>query len=129
MTRDELFLDAARGYVGCPWKHQGRSRLGLDCIGLVVLALRDCGLDAPMTAVYGRMADYFKLKPVLCEYATRIGDIRPGALLLYKRGLILHMAIAAKAGEAVQALNTVGRVIESPLNFKVTQSWGIKWPS
>lgn len=41
MTLDE----AARNYLGVPFRHQGRdTSIGIDCVGLVVLSLRDCGL-------------------------------------------------------------------------------------
>lgn len=128
MTRDELFVDHARKYLGVPWRHQGRSRGGLDCVGLVVLAARDCGLDAPLAATYGRLAHYFILKPILCEFAYRIPEPRMGALLLFKNKTILHMGIATEKKKVIQALNTVGKVIESSINFKICQVWAIKWP-
>lgn len=46
--------DAARGYLGVPWVHQGRSRVGLDCIGLPVLAWADCGRPVADVTTYGR---------------------------------------------------------------------------
>lgn len=36
---------AARSYLGVPFLHQGRNpAVGIDCVGLLVLAARDCGL-------------------------------------------------------------------------------------
>lgn len=35
MTRDDI-VKAARSYMGVPFLHQGRTRAGLDCIGLVL---------------------------------------------------------------------------------------------
>jgi len=51
-------VQAARSYIGVPWKHLGRSRRGVDCAGLPILAYADCGvvMDAPTR--YGR--DPFK---------------------------------------------------------------------
>lgn len=37
-------VERARSYVGVRWQHQGRTEHGLDCAGLVVVALRDMGL-------------------------------------------------------------------------------------
>ena len=46
--------DAARGYIGTPFRHRGRSRLGVDCVGLGVLAYADCGVAVPDFRLYGR---------------------------------------------------------------------------
>lgn len=34
MTRDEIITEA-RTYLGVPWRHRGRSRTGVDCIGFI----------------------------------------------------------------------------------------------
>lgn len=35
--------EAATHYVNTPWRHQGRTRRGIDCAGLVICTLRDIG--------------------------------------------------------------------------------------
>lgn len=40
--REALVL-AARAYIGVRWQHQGRTARGLDCAGLVMVALRSLG--------------------------------------------------------------------------------------
>lgn len=37
-------VEAAREYVGVKWKHRGRSKAGIDCVGLIALAGKSCGL-------------------------------------------------------------------------------------
>lgn len=49
ITADEL-VDAARELKGIPWRHMGRTRLGLDCIGMVIFAMRTRRLDLPQLA-------------------------------------------------------------------------------
>jgi cell wall-associated NlpC family hydrolase len=34
----------ARTFIGCKWRHRGRSKYGIDCIGLVVLAMAAGGM-------------------------------------------------------------------------------------
>ena len=48
----ETFVAAARGYVGVPWRHLGRSRTGVDCIGLVLLAARETAALAPLLVLH-----------------------------------------------------------------------------
>lgn len=46
--------DAARAYIGMRFRHRGRSRLGVDCVGLGVLAYADCGVAVPDFRLYSR---------------------------------------------------------------------------
>lgn len=47
-------LNAARSMLGVPWRHRGRSRVGVDCAGLVWCMYRDCGVVLPDRRDYGR---------------------------------------------------------------------------
>lgn len=44
----------AAAYLGVPFVHMGRSRKGLDCVGLLVLVARDMGLEVEDSPYYGR---------------------------------------------------------------------------
>lgn len=37
-------VEAARKYIGVKFQHQGRTRRGCDCLGLVVMSMRDIGM-------------------------------------------------------------------------------------
>lgn len=47
-------VEAARRYLGTPFRHRGRSRSGVDCAGIGWLIYRDCGLTLPDFRLYGR---------------------------------------------------------------------------
>lgn len=47
-------VTAARAYLGTPFRHRGRRRTGVDCVGLLLLAFRDCGVELPDFRLYGR---------------------------------------------------------------------------
>jgi len=47
-------IDCARSYVGCKWRHRGRSRFGIDCIGLVIKAVVAGGIAFKDRLDYGR---------------------------------------------------------------------------
>lgn len=56
LTAEEsaAFIAAARTYMGVRFRHQGRSRRGLDCIGLAVAALHDIDRTVWDSPAYGR---------------------------------------------------------------------------
>lgn len=47
-------IEAARQYLGVPFKHRGRTDRGIDCAGLVWCAYRDLGVIKPDLKRYGR---------------------------------------------------------------------------
>lgn len=46
--------DSARQFIGVKFRHRGRSRTGLDCVGLVVAAYNALGVALPDFRLYGR---------------------------------------------------------------------------
>ncbi|KXU39379.1 hypothetical protein AXE65_08840 [Ventosimonas gracilis] len=47
-------IAAARRFVGCKWRHRGRTRFGIDCIGLLVKAMQAGGILMRDRVDYGR---------------------------------------------------------------------------
>jgi len=75
-------IEAARSYVGCPWRHRGRSRFGIDCLGLIIKALEAGGLTVQDRLNYGRVPWQDGLEQALLDYlgepvneAIQAGDI------------------------------------------------------
>ena len=90
------FVAAARSYVGVPWRHLGRSRTGLDCIGLVLLAAREARTDLPDPAPYAREPQGTRLLEGILAHATRVAEAAPGDVLLFRLGLYGgHVGIAS----------------------------------
>lgn len=53
MIADKM-VAAAREYLGTPFRHQGRLLgVGVDCAGVVVHAVRSCGMDVDDVTGYG----------------------------------------------------------------------------
>lgn len=44
MKREEI-VEAARGWMGVKWRHMGRNRQGLDCLGLLVVVAQHFGIE------------------------------------------------------------------------------------
>jgi cell wall-associated NlpC family hydrolase len=76
----------ARRYLGVPWQHQGRSRLGLDCAGLAVLVARELHLSTFDIQGYGRRPQGDSLRRALQDAGCTPQPITLGALLLMRFG-------------------------------------------
>jgi cell wall-associated NlpC family hydrolase len=130
----EDFLAAARGFLGVPWMHQGRTDKGMDCVGLIVLSARAAGIDAPLTADYGRMQDYRQARRYLEQFCDRVGSPEIGDIVLFKTSQTLHMAIVSEVDglrptRVIQALGPKSNVVDTALQFSPLMLWRPKWPS
>lgn len=92
----DAFVAAARSFVGVPWRHLGRSRTGLDCIGLALLAAREVSVDLPDPAPYTREPQGTRLLDGILAHAERMATPEPGDVLLFRMGLYGgHVGIAS----------------------------------
>lgn len=120
-------VDAARGCVGTPFHHGGRVKgVGLDCVGLLVVAGRECGLEIEDDPFYPPNDDNFeRLRPALERHCRKVmlgDDMRPGDVVLFRRiggprPLFNHVGIFTGGG-FVHAWSTpsVKAVVETPLD-------------
>lgn len=85
VTRQDI-VNEARSWLGVRWTHQGRTREGIDCAGLVILVGRDLGLTHYDTTAYRRRPDHAKfIDYFLAGGGTRVPLVkaRPGDVLLF----------------------------------------------
>ena len=86
VTRGDV-ADAARSLIGTPFHHQGRSRAGLDCAGLIVESCRIAGVNGlPDTIDYGPIPNPAILLERLQAIADQIRpvDLVPGDIVCIK---------------------------------------------
>lgn len=97
MTVEEL-LASARTWIGVPFHHQGRSRAGVDCIGLPEAILREAGALPKRYAAptnYGRRPTS-ELEDGLARWCQPAPQAVAGVLLAIQwpgHGRISHVAI------------------------------------
>lgn len=85
VNRTEI-VEAARKYKGTKFKKLGRSKAGMDCVGLLVMAGRDVGLTIE------DMDDYdFSLKSSIFQnhimkqsYPADKTDLKPGQIVMLR---------------------------------------------
>ena len=81
----EALIAAARGYIGVPWRHQGRSRFGIDCVGLLVCAAHDLGIQVADMRAYEREPRAHDLACMLRRHCVSVPVARPGDIVLMGR--------------------------------------------
>lgn len=85
----------ARSFIGCRYRHQGRSREGVDCIGLPVLVRAELGLSSLDVEGYARRTTDSEMLN-FCRARMREvprDQVEPGDVLVCMQGVTRHMAI------------------------------------
>jgi cell wall-associated NlpC family hydrolase len=123
---------AARGYVGAPWRHLGRSgRLGVDCIGLVLAAAADAGLPAEFTAEPPAYAKGHRGPEFLAALRARCPRIplelaAPGDVLAFADGqFAAHVGMRSERHGVPHVIHAHARrrvVVEEPLAHDLARS-------
>lgn len=117
---------AARAYLGVPFLHQGRNPdVGIDCIGLLVLAARDCGLalDEHDRCNYPRNPSGGLLEQHLrAAFGAPAAGLLPGDVVAIRYcGPVRHVGIVGELKGTLTLIHTsaapsVGRVTEHLIN-------------
>jgi cell wall-associated NlpC family hydrolase len=118
----ELIVAAARSLLGVPWRHMGRGREGVDCIGLVLHAAAEAGFDLPDPAPYAREPAGTRLTDAALRHGLRVARAEPGDVLVFKMGLYGgHVGIAAlhpswRVPSVIHAYAAHRQVVEQPMD-------------
>lgn len=95
----QAFVAAARTFVGTRWRHRGRNRRGIDCVGLLVLSAKATGFPFEDASHYGRDPWEDRLRSELKKrLGEPVGDASaaiPGdiALIVWFAGQPSHVGI------------------------------------
>ncbi len=130
MTSRADVVAEARRWLGVPYAHQGRTRAGVDCgglVGAVAVMLGRVPADwwaaqfDPLHAGYGRQPALGRLQGICERWMLRMPQARPGDVLLMRfEAEPQHLAIAADYRHGglsmVHALARSGRVAEHRLS-------------
>lgn len=124
MVTSDQIVAAARGWIGTPYHHQGRSAFGMDCVGLLVMVGRQCGVFPRGFdyADYGR-SPTGQLDALLARHLERVADPVPGVVVSirwWKQSH--HVGIVAEHGGVltmVHALQQLGGVREQRMDERM----------
>lgn len=122
------FIAEARSFMGAKFQHQGRSRLGVDCAGLVACCLAAIGRPFEDRKAYGREPFQQQLRAMVAlnfGESLPVAQARPGDVALMRfRGEPSHVAILADyvygGLSVVHSFAQVRKVVEHRLDSEWT---------
>lgn len=116
MIEPYTFIESLRSYKGVKYRHQGRSRYGLDCLGLILKALQDSGANVKdeSPADYSSQVDPNIFLSGVYRRSTRIWIVgngqlmpkawHPGTLLIFRFSRKpQHLGVATYGDEMIHA--------------------------
>jgi cell wall-associated NlpC family hydrolase len=125
-TNEPDFVAVAERFLGAPYLWGGKTVLGLDCSGLVQIALAACGIACPRDSDMQEKALGAPVTP-----AADFSDLRRGDLVFWKGHVAIvrdrsslihanafHMAVAIEpVAEAVARIRNAGDEVSSIRQF------------
>lgn len=116
------FLEQAQALLGTPFMHQGRSRYGVDCIGLVVLAAQRAGLDVSADQPGYPRDPNGLLQPALARRLVPVDGARqPGDVLLMRFAEEPQHVAIWDGAMILHAYARAGRVVRHHLDARWTR--------
>lgn len=118
MTDRDAFIAAARSMLGVTWRHQGRQRWAVDCLGLLVLAMRAAGREVQDREGYPRDPQREGLRDELVRQCGEPGEWVHGGIALMRwpgAELPSHVGILVNSGDAwrlIHSYSSPGCVVE-----------------
>lgn len=125
-VRAEL-ISKAREYINVPWKHMGRTKSGIDCIGLPYVIGKEMGLhDYDDSVPYSRQARDFDFMRKIAPYGFRVRDmtdLRDGDIIVMRIPIFpQHVVMVSHIGDRqtiIHASVDARKVVEEYLSDEV----------
>ena len=112
MTPADVIAEA-RQWVGVPFRHQGRSERGIDCVGLPIVVCQNIGLIGPNFEItnYGRLPSLDLVERLKSHCQPIPAPVAGSLIVIAWTKIAAHVAICT--GETmIHAYESVGRVVE-----------------
>lgn len=109
-------IRAARTWLGVPFRHQGRSRTGVDCVGFLLAMMAEVGIlpaELEEKPTYGR-APTDDLRAAVARYCYELAEPEAGAIALITwpgDSTPSHLGLLTPEN-IIHAYARVGRVVE-----------------
>lgn len=114
-TKEEIVFQA-RTWLGVPYKHQGRSRSGVDCGGLLLCVGEELGMEVVHPATYSMSPDPKLIEEAILSNCTKVDSIQPGDILWFAfAGEPRHVGLATDMG-VIHSWARPNKVVEHRLD-------------
>lgn len=117
ISRNDVIAEA-RNWIDTRWVHQGRSRAGIDCAGLLIMVGQSLGLPSEDLLGYRRSPDGRTFQQHIIGQTTFEAQPRPGSIGMFREARFpTHTGIfAERDGQLtlIHAYMPYGRVLEEP---------------
>jgi len=119
MTRDEVVAEA-RKWDRVPWRHQGRSETGVDCVGLGVVVAQAFGVNLQDRTDYPREPSDLSMLAHIRQFTVRVpfGGNLVGTIGLFRGSIFpCHIGIFSERMGVTHVIHSradMRRVIEEP---------------
>lgn len=111
-----IYVEEARKWLGVPFRHQGRSRNGVDCGGLLVCVAEALGKEIIHPATYSMSPDPKLIEEALLANCTKVSERQPGDVLWFSfAGEPRHVGLASDIG-VIHAWAKPNKVVEHRLD-------------
>ena len=124
LSRKDI-ISKAREFLGVPYKHQGRTRQGCDCGGLIITVMKELGYEIKDMHGYSKTPDGYTLQKLAREEAIpiSINEIVPGDFVIIRfRQNPQHVALVTDHPSGglglLHSYESVGKVVEHRLDSK-----------
>ena len=115
-------INEARKWLGIPWRHQGRTKKGIDCIGLILNVGKSLGLIDYNLRIqnYSRLPDPINTQNTINQYVLQSEEMDTGDILWIKiTNIPMHFAFYDKEkGTIIHSFQTIGKVAEQTFDNK-----------
>jgi cell wall-associated NlpC family hydrolase len=108
-------VDKSRSFIGVPYVHQGRTRAGLDCIGLILAIGEELGKPVKQDYAYQQIPEPSILWKGLDDNFIRkpAHRLAPGDIMVFRIAVDpQHIAIYLGDDRMLHAYENVGQVVE-----------------
>jgi len=106
----------ARTWIGVPFRHQGRDRKGIDCIGLPIAILAELAIVVPefeLLTDYPRVPQTGDFERRFLHVCTPLPKPVPGCAIVMKwERSLMHLAIYTDTDTVIHVLQRHNAVIE-----------------